>query len=385
MNKMFEKISGWFTNAFDWLNNGRALMIALVVISAALLLEVLFLIIAKIKGKKQCCDVANRWNVGRKRIVFFITLVTSAYIFLGTYVLWLPIVLLLAVMLMDMLVSTCTGCSDCKVKQKTSKVKPVKEKAKKEKIVDVTYDEDQDDIIEEVKPVKIKEEQKSELSERIANQRAELEKQAEEQRIEQQRIMEQKRAEEIKKLEDENAIAKEKASEHAKKRVDEVQAAASVIAVQKKNDRLEELAEKIERQRKAAEQRTDKMVEHRDDHYSSEQSRHALKSAEETANKMDELQRRMDALRKTVTTRDVDTKTNVTKSMETHSVTATKSVTELKSEKDRLSYQYNTLQNRLVQIQGGATSNFNEAEVKAALMGLKGAISDIQSKIDSHS
>ena len=418
MNNLYENFSKWLGKAFDWVDGGKALMIAFAVLGAVLVAQIVFIVLAK--RKCICSEIASaRVSVGRKRVVYFIAWAAAAYMFLASVAYWLPITMLLLVFLMDIILSMFTGCKCCRVaptkKTKNPKVKAVKTKKVRDDIVDVTYQDEieteveNDEIeveseqveealqVEEQKKIEVVqiqngqivteankgelaqrvEQERRAVEQRIAEQRAVMEQKAAEERAAQQRVIEQKQAELERQKVSLSAQHKTSAVDLAKKRAEE-------IAAQKKNERLEELAEKIERQRRAAEKQTDKMVEHRDDHYSSERSRNALHSAEETANKMDELQRRMEALRKTVTTRDVQTTTTVNRNE-----TNVKTVTELRREKDRLAFQYNTLQTRLTQMssdrQAGvpSKSKFDESEVKVALLGLKGAMDDLQKKIDS--
>jgi hypothetical protein len=180
------------------------------------------------------------------------------------------------------------------------------------------------------------------------------------------------------------------------------------IFSEKRNERIEELGAKIERQRQRAEKTADKINDY-DDTPISASTREARHTADETANKMDALQRRMDALRKTVTVHEVRT-------VEHTNSKTTKSKSELQRERDRLKFQYETLQNRLEQIKQErvisenrakvgyysdaksyertghsqtlghipSRNKFDEDEVKSALQGLKTAMEDLQRQIDQH-
>lgn len=183
------------------------------------------------------------------------------------------------------------------------------------------------------------------------------------------------------------------------------------IDAERKNERIGDLGAKIERQRKRAEKTAD-TIEPVDIPYSAG-TRETRQVAEDTADKMDALQRRMDALRKSVHTRDV-TVTETTTRNDYHSITQDgRTVAELRREQDRLRFQYETLQNRLEQIKQdreheerasvgyytdynnfnrtGKSENlsripsrnkFDEDEVKIALSGLKVAMEDLQRQID---
>ena len=144
------------------------------------------------------------------------------------------------------------------------------------------------------------------------------------------------------------------------------------------------------------------------------------KPVETTATKMSELQRRMEALRQTVNNREGG---NTTTTMTSRTVTQTssvkgssRSVSELRVEQENLMKQYRTLQNKLEQMRyeqneieddraqvgyysavnsferTGKTEHlskmpsrnkFDEEEVKAALLGLKHAMTELQSQIDA--
>ena len=126
---------------------------------------------------------------------------------------------------------------------------------------------------------------------------------------------------------------------------------------------------------------------------------------EDRANKMGELQRRMESLRQTVNKKETTTTTTAT-------ATSTRSVTELRQEQESLMRQYETLQKKLVQMKEDerradvgyfsgennfertgkpehlsklpSRNKFDEEEVKTALLGLKHAMDSLQSQIDAH-
>ena len=193
-----------------------------------------------------------------------------------------------------------------------------------------------------------------------------------------------------------------------------------LLSMEKRNEKIEELGAKIERQRQQAERQTDTMVIE-DLPYSSARTQEAIHSADETASKMDELQRRMDALRKTVKTRDVDVTENIsrqeyTSRQESHSVSQQRSVLELRREQETLKKQYETLQNKLEQIKSErineearrdvgfysdnssfektgpsehlsklpSHNKFDQEEVERALIGLKSAMEGLQKQIDAN-
>jgi hypothetical protein len=154
-------------------------------------------------------------------------------------------------------------------------------------------------------------------------------------------------------------------------------------ALEKKNERLEELSAKIERQRKAAERNADTIIE--SDAPFSAQTRESLHLAEETAQRMDELQRRMAALRESVKSRPAEPKFTPT-------ADHIKTIAELKTEQANLKRHYEVLQRKLEQMESGITganprpqggNKFDENEVKAALVSLRTAIGDLQKQIDS--
>jgi len=178
------------------------------------------------------------------------------------------------------------------------------------------------------------------------------------------------------------------------------------LEAEKKKERIEELGAKIERQRRQAERSTDTLAPVDIPYAAGTQQ--ARSRVEEAANKMDELQRRMETLRKTVTVRDVNAPETIQQN-ERKSPSDTHSITELRREQDRLKYQYEIMQHKLEQIANekanvgyySGTNNFertgkgenlskmpsrnkfDEEEVKAALLGLKNAIDDLQRKIDA--
>lgn len=151
------------------------------------------------------------------------------------------------------------------------------------------------------------------------------------------------------------------------------------IAQEKKNERIEELAAKIERQRLRAAKSAD-TVTVADIPYSA-QTRGGFQTVGEAADKMDALQRRMDALRKTVNTREVVTTETVNRTDATR-VSVTKSVTDLRQEQQKLQRHYDTLENLT---KTPAKNKFDENEVKAALASLKSAIAELQAQIDRQS
>lgn|GEM_PF-2177245 len=198
-----------------------------------------------------------------------------------------------------------------------------------------------------------------------------------------------------------------------------------------KQDRIEALGAKIERQRQKAERTADS---DRYSNYSSAPLGEAPAKIERTAAQMDDLQRRMDALRKTVneephvrtgysvvehtvTSQPKSTTTTTSTSVRSHrDESLVRTVAELRREQDDMKRQYESLQSRLTEIRsehtGGsqnatkvgyydASANFertgrseylskipnqnkfDEDEVKAALLGLRNAMNDLQKQIDN--
>ena len=201
-----------------------------------------------------------------------------------------------------------------------------------------------------------------------------------------------------------------------------------------------ELAEKIEKQRLRAEQKTDRMDSHGQLESYSARTQSALAETaetaqvskeiaardkeEETAAREAELQRRMEILRQSVAPSTTRTTQRIEQRTVRYSddvrVRGSKSVAELRREQDGLKMQYQTLQNKLDEIKYGkrsipetprstssvgvgyystpenfertgeraylpkisAGNKFDEEEVRSALLGLRQAIDDLQNQID---
>jgi hypothetical protein len=139
------------------------------------------------------------------------------------------------------------------------------------------------------------------------------------------------------------------------------------LQAEKRNSHIEELGVKIEKQRKQAEKIADAMPhEPRPEPYSAA-THDAIASVDTTTARMDELQKRIAALRSnTHTERTVEEKI------------VKKSSQELLVQKEKLQQQYTTLQ--LSKMQNA--NRFNEDEVRNALAGLKTAMNDLQKQID---
>jgi hypothetical protein len=167
----------------------------------------------------------------------------------------------------------------------------------------------------------------------------------------------------------------------------------------RRNSRTEELGAKIERQRLRAKQRADE-VQTVEIPYSS-QTREGMQTVEALAQKMEQLQRKREELRQTVTFKDVST--TETRTRQDY---IKKTVAELRNEQADLKRQYEAMYTRLeqmktdsfadrreevystsgarnVNIRFGARSRFDEKEVAEALLRLKIAISELQARIDA--
>jgi hypothetical protein len=212
------------------------------------------------------------------------------------------------------------------------------------------------------------------------------------------------------------------------------------IAAERRNERIEELGAKIERQRNRAEKTTDAM-QIEDEAYT-QRTREGLATAADTASRMDELQRRMDMLRQKAPLpptervvreevvreqrrdevvrreesdiRDYRTQQSSAQSMRVTGGVVSRQTTieEMKREREGLRRQYEMLQNKLLQMKSeqresasvgfntspgnfertGKTealakiptrNKFDEEEVNAALLGLKKAMDDLQRQIDA--
>lgn len=198
----------------------------------------------------------------------------------------------------------------------------------------------------------------------------------------------------------------------------------------KKIERIEELGAKIERQRQRAEKLTDSMeVQRLDDSYVT-QTKAALSGVENTVSRMDDLQRRIEALRKVQRDREVHHTEKhsrdevVSESVEYNNKTtvevndivasqkeismAQKTTSQLRQEKETLRQKYDQLQGQLMQMSEDkadvgyysdsghfertgrsenlskiqAKNKYDTEEVKKALQGLKGAMDELQKHID---
>jgi len=174
------------------------------------------------------------------------------------------------------------------------------------------------------------------------------------------------------------------------------------LKAEQKNARIEELGNKIEKQRKQAEQKTDAMVtthvhEPRDN-YDAAQTRQALQDADNTAARMDELQRRIDQLRQSQTVVEVQTTEKISREQDhllrtNQSSTHTHSNQEIKRQSHE-THEANPTQAPTRQEKAPlpeyktapkppVNTKYDEDEVRAALSGLKSAMDDLQSHIEN--
>ena len=342
MNKIYEFFTRGLKEVSELWSVGTVMLVALVTLGALLMLELAFMTIAIAKRKKRCCCAVNH---GRRRTVFITAWIVAAIMFVNlvgysSLAATIAMVDIMFVMFFMMIVYVmdwviggftvckhmcCCGCYDgsCEVsyEEEVESVteKPRKEKKVKEKKVKLIEIEDGIEDIEDEVVVY------TPSHGLVMQDRVQIKEEPKPEPRPEPRVEPEVRAERAQPVPSVNQ-----------------RPSADEIALQKKNDRLEELASRIEKQRLAAVKQADKIVERDDTNYSSERSRDALHTADRTMSKMDELQRRMEALRKTVTTRDTNTTETVTGRREENSTKysydslfAVKTAMQAKSEEDK--------------------------------------------------